>query len=67
MFTMDPLGMTIAGITLVGGLIVVLKFVSERPKRDEIQQMINLNIQPIMQELKYIRERIDKMPVRKTK
>ncbi|NUN68828.1 MAG: hypothetical protein HUU02_03860 [Bacteroidetes bacterium] len=67
MITLDPLATSISGIFLIVALIAVLKFVSDRPKREEIQSTIDRTVQPIADDVKYIRERIDQMPVRKTK
>ncbi len=67
MYTMDTVGLIVAGLTMIGCLIVVLKFVSDRPKREEVQQMISLNVKPIAEDVRYIRQRIDEMPVRKPK
>jgi len=36
-----------AGVALIGGLIVILNFVSERPKRVEVQDMIDRSIASI--------------------
>lgn len=67
MITMDPLAISISGIFLLGALIAVMKFVSDRPKREEMQQAIDRTVKPIADDVKYIRERIDQMPVRKSK
>jgi hypothetical protein len=35
------------GVSLIGGLIVILSFISERPKRIEVQDMIDRSIASI--------------------
>lgn len=67
MLTMDPLAISIAGIFLIGALIVVMKFISERPKRQEMYDAIDRTVRPIAEDVKYIRERIDQMRVRTKK
>ncbi|MEW5799967.1 MAG: hypothetical protein AB1728_13280 [Bacteroidota bacterium] len=71
MVTMDPLAISISGIFLVGALIGVLKFVSDRPKREEMQQAIDRSVKPIVDDLKYMRGKVDEianaLPKRKMK
>lgn len=67
MIQMDPLATIITGISLIGALIVVLKFVSDRPKREEVQNTIDRTVKPIADNVQYIRDRIDELPKRKTK
>ena len=61
MITMDPLAITISGLFLVGALIGVLKFISDRPSRIEMYETLDRNIQPILSELKYIRHKLDEV------
>lgn len=67
MVQMDPLAMTISGIVLIGALIVVLKFVSDRPKRTEMQDAIDRTVKPIADNVQYIREQVDQLPKRRVK
>jgi hypothetical protein len=43
------LAFAIGGATLIGGLIVILSFVSDRPKRVEVQNMIDRSIASMAQ------------------
>jgi hypothetical protein len=59
MLTMDPLAIIISGIFLVGGVITILQFIGDRPKREEVQQTIDRSVKPIAENVQYIRDRID--------
>jgi hypothetical protein len=45
---MEVIGGVAIGVTLIGGLIVILSFISERPKRQEVQDMIDRSIASIV-------------------
>lgn len=45
-----------AGVTLVGGLIVILTFIGDRPKRTEVQDMIDRSIASIVLGITEIKE-----------
>ena len=45
-----------AGVTLVGGLIVILQFIGDRPKRQEVQDMIDRSIASIVLGITEIKE-----------
>jgi hypothetical protein len=67
MITMDTVAIVIGVLGLLGGLIAFVSFVSQRPTRREVNDAIDKTVRPIADDVKYIRERIDQMPVRKTK
>lgn len=71
MLTMDPLAVIISGIFLIGGIIGMVKFISERPTRKEMYESIDRVMKPINEELQYQHKRLDDiydaLPKRRTK
>ncbi|MFZ4620972.1 MAG: hypothetical protein ACOYNS_10455 [Bacteroidota bacterium] len=61
MITMDAIAVVIAVFGLLGGLIAFISFVSQRPTRKEVDDAIKKSVEPISDDLKYLRDRIDEI------
>jgi hypothetical protein len=46
-------------VAIVVGGIKVMQFVSERPKRDEVNEIIDRAVESLKNDVRYIRDRID--------
>ena len=61
MITMDSVSVIIAVFGLLGGMIAFVSFISQRPTRREMYDAIEKSVEPIAEDMKYVRSRIDEL------
>ncbi len=61
MITMDTMAVVIGVFGLLGGMIAFVSFVSQRPTRKEMNDAIEKSVEPIADDTKYLRRRIDEL------
>jgi hypothetical protein len=64
--SLDPLSLAFCILGLLGGLVAFFAFISSRVTREELNSTISSAVQPVRDDIKYIRDRID-TAVKRTK
>lgn len=67
MTTYEIVLLSVAVIGLLNIALALIKYISERPTRGEMNEAIKKSIEPLIDDLKYIRHRVDELMKKKAR